>query len=84
MDRYKYMHMPLKISPQHVIDQYDLNRKAENGKVYLEIIRSVYGLTQSRKLAIGYLKAKLAQRDTTKYLTLQAYRSTSHVLSSLP
>ena len=50
MDRYEYMYMPLEISPQHVIDQYDLNRKAKNGKVYLEIRRSVYDLPQPGKL----------------------------------
>ena len=47
MDRYKYIHKSLDISPQHVIDQYDLDRKAKNGKVYLEIWRLVYGRLQS-------------------------------------
>ena len=79
MERYKYMHMPLEISPQHLIDQYDLNRKAKNGKVYLEIWCLVYGLSQSGKLADEYLKAKIM-----KYLTLQAHGSTSHVQSNLP
>ena len=60
MDRYEYMHMPLDIFPQHVIDQYDLARHAKNGKVYLEIRRSIYGLPQSGKLANDFLKKKLA------------------------
>ena len=33
MDRYEYMHMPLEVFPQPVIDQYDLARNARNGKV---------------------------------------------------
>ena len=60
MDRYEYMHMPLEIFPQHMIDHYNLNRKAKSRKVYLEIRRSVYGLTQSGKLVDEYLKGKLA------------------------
>ena len=58
MDRYKYMHMPFKTFPQHVIKQYDLARKATNEKVYLEIRRLIYGLPQPGKLANDYLKAK--------------------------
>ena len=60
MDRYEYMHMPLEVFPQHVIDQYDLVRKTKNGKVYLEICRSIHGLPQSGKLANDFLKKKLA------------------------
>ena len=30
IDRNKYMHMPLEIFPQHMIEQYDLNRKAKD------------------------------------------------------
>ena len=61
MTRYEYIHMPLKIFPHHMIDQYDLNREAKNRKVYLEIWRLVCGLPQSGNLiANEYLKAKLA------------------------
>jgi hypothetical protein len=34
MDRYEYMRMPLRIIPEHVIDQYNLREKAKNGFVY--------------------------------------------------
>ena len=51
MLRHKYMHMPLEIFLQHVVEQYDLVRKAKNGKAYLEIHCSIYGLPQSEKLA---------------------------------
>lgn len=34
MDRYEYMKMPLRIIPEHIIDQYDLRSKAKNGYVY--------------------------------------------------
>ena len=58
MDRYEYMHIPLDVFPQHVIDQYDLARHAKNRKVYLEIRRSIYGLPQSGKLANDFLQKK--------------------------
>ena len=51
---------PWRFFPQHMTDQFDLNRKAKDGKVYSEIRRSVYGLPQSGKHANEYLKAKLA------------------------
>ena len=54
------MHIPLEIFPPHLIDQYDLVRKAKNGKIYLEIRRLIYGLPQSGKLANYFLKKKLA------------------------
>ena len=44
MHRYEYIYMPLEISPEHTIEQIDLNSKAKNGKFYLEIRGSVYGL----------------------------------------
>ena len=52
--------MPLEIFPQHIVEQYDLNSKAKDGKVYLEIRKPIYGLSQSGKLSKGYLRAKLA------------------------
>ena len=60
MLRYEYIHMHLEISLQHALEQYDLDRKAKNGEVYLKIQYSIYGLTQSGNLTNEYLKAKLA------------------------
>ena len=51
--------MKLTDFPEHIIEQYDLNRKAKNGFVYIEIRRSIYGLPQSGRLANDYLRKKL-------------------------
>ena len=44
MYRYYYMRMTLKVFPQNIIDQYNLNEKERNGFIYFEIRRSVYSL----------------------------------------
>ena len=61
MDRYKYMHMPLKIIPEHIIEQYNLREKAKNGYVYMEIRRAMYGFPQTGILANRLLKQCLAK-----------------------
>ena len=50
LDQYEYTKMPLSISPEHVIEQYDLRSKAKNGFVYLEIRKAIYGLPQAGAL----------------------------------
>jgi len=45
--------------PQHTIDQYDLNNKAKNGHVYVEIRKAIYGLPQAGTLANKLLKERL-------------------------
>ena len=60
MERYEYMQILLKVFPQNIIDQYNLNEKETNGFIYLEIRRSVYGLPQSCRLANDYPNNKLA------------------------
>jgi hypothetical protein len=60
MNLYEYMKMPLDVFPQHVREQYDLDRKAKNGYVYLEIRRAIYGLPQSGALANKLLRQRLA------------------------
>jgi hypothetical protein len=37
MERYEYMHLPLAILPQEIIDAYNLDDIAHNGNVYVEI-----------------------------------------------
>ena len=59
LDRFEYMQMKLTDFPKHIIEQYDLNRKAKNGFVYIEIRQSIYGLPQSGRLANNYLREKL-------------------------
>jgi hypothetical protein len=61
MDRYEYMRMPLRIIPDHIIEQYNLRSKAKNGFVYMEIRRAMYGLPQAGMLANKLLKQRLAK-----------------------
>jgi hypothetical protein len=37
--------------PQETIEKYDLNEMAQDGKVYIEIKKGMYGLPQSGILA---------------------------------
>ena len=60
LDRYKYMKLPLSVFPEHIKGQYNLEKKAKNGYVYVEIGRSIYGLPQAGKLANTALKGHLA------------------------
>ena len=61
LDRYEYMRIPLRIIPEHLIQQYDLRSKAKNGFVYIEIRRAMYGLPQAGILANKLLKQRLAK-----------------------
>ena len=60
MEEYEYMLMPLHLFPQHTIDQYKLQENAQNGQVYLEVRRAIYGLPQAGALANKQLKKFLA------------------------
>ena len=44
MDRYEYMNMPLALFPDHIVKQYNLGEKTQNGFVYLEMKKAIYGL----------------------------------------
>ena len=59
LDRYEYMKMKIEISPQHIIDQYNMNEKAHKGNVWLEICKAIYGLSQAVILANKQLREKL-------------------------
>ena len=52
--------MILKVFPNDIIYQYNLNEKKRNGFIYLEIRRIVYGLPQAWRLENKYLKKNLA------------------------
>jgi hypothetical protein len=45
------MTIPLAYFPQWIVDQYNLNLHALNGKVHLELRRAVWGLPQAGILA---------------------------------
>ena len=59
LDRYEYMKLPLSVFPEHIKRQYNLEKKAKNGYVYVKIRRSIYGLPQAGKLANTALKEHL-------------------------
>jgi hypothetical protein len=55
--------------PQETIDKYDLIELAQDGKVYIEIQKGIYGLPQA-----GILANELLQRNLAK----DGYRPTQH------
>jgi hypothetical protein len=60
LEYYKYMTIPLVYLPPCIVDQYNLNLHALNGKVHLELRRAVWGLPQVGILANKQLQQKLA------------------------
>ncbi len=75
LDRYEYMEMPISLSPQDIIEHYDLRNKALNGYVYMEICKGMYGLPQPGILANKLLKKRLARHG---YFELPAYGNMTH------
>jgi hypothetical protein len=69
LGRFEYMVINLVSLPQEMIEKYDLNTLAQDGKVYIEIQRGMYGLPQA-----GILDNKLLQRNLAK----DGYRPTTH------
>ena len=59
LDRYKYMKIPIVLSPQHTIEQYNLLHHVKGGYVYLKIQKAIYGLPQAGILANKQLWEKL-------------------------
>ena len=60
MDRYEYMKMPISIFPEHTKKQYDMEKYATNGFIYLEIRSAIYSLPQGGVLANKLLRKRLA------------------------
>ena len=69
MDRYEYMRMPLDVFPEHTKKQYELEKHAKNGYVYLEIRRAIYGLPQSGALGNKLLRKRLALVWMSKWIS---------------
>ena len=72
LDRPEYMRMPLDLIPEDFQNAYQLQEKAKNGYVYMEIQKGMYGLPQAGILANKLLKEQLANTFTLKCHTLQA------------
>ena len=51
MDRYEYMFIPYADIPQDIRAQYNLSDFVNNGRIYVELHKSIYGLPQAGKLA---------------------------------
>jgi hypothetical protein len=69
LGRFQYMVINLASLPQETIEKYDLNELAQDGKVYIEIQKGMYGLPQA-----GILTNELLQRNLAK----DGYRPTTH------
>ena len=47
IDHYKYMQLTFDIIPQDVINEYNITGIAHNKKVYIAILKGMYGLSQA-------------------------------------
>ena len=61
MDRYEYTKLPLGITPEEIIQQYNLINLEHKGFVYMEIQKRMYGLTQAGKIANDKIKLHLSK-----------------------
>jgi hypothetical protein len=61
LGRFEYMVINLSLLPQETIDKYDLIELAQDGKVYIEIQKGMYGLPQAGILANEFLQRNLAK-----------------------
>ena len=68
MKVFEYMRLPISIIPQEIIDKYNLRDLAEDGWVYIEIQKGMYGLKQAGILANKLLAKRL---DKTGYYLCQ-------------
>ncbi len=59
LDRFKYMKMPLVLFPDWIKKQYNMDKYAYNGFVYLEMRRAIWGLPQAGILANKLLRQRL-------------------------
>jgi hypothetical protein len=57
---FEYMQMPLVVFPDWIKQQYQLDRHAHKGQVYLRLERAVWGLPQAGILANKLLRTRLA------------------------
>jgi hypothetical protein len=69
LGRFEYMVINLASLPQETIEKYDLNKLAQDRKVYIEIQKGMYGLPQA-----GILANELLHRNLAK----DGYRPTTH------
>ena len=59
LPRPEYVRMKIADIPQEFIDEYNLHKFVRDGWIYFKIVRGVYGLPQSGKLAYDQLRTRL-------------------------
>ncbi len=57
----EFMRLPLKIMPQEIIDKNELQDLTEDGWVYCQIMRGMYGLPHTGLIANKQLKKYLKE-----------------------
>ena len=72
MEIYEYIHILLKLIPEEIVKQYSLLELVNNdGYIYMELGRGMYGLAQAEKLAYEQLST---------HLTKNGYYPSKHTL----
>ena len=69
MERFECMILKMEEIPENVIEKYELKAKKEDGQVYVEIRKGMYGLPQAGILAQKLLEKRLKINDTTNQFT---------------
>jgi hypothetical protein len=59
MERLEYMRIPIHLIPDEIIQEYDAIKFVDNGFVYIEIVKGMYGLAQAELLANKLLAKRL-------------------------
>ena len=59
LDRPDFIHLPIKVIPQEIIDQYKLNDMLINGWVYVRIECGMYGITVAGRTANDLLVKRM-------------------------
>ena len=60
MKKYQYMRIPLKYFTQEIRDKYIITKIAQDGYVYIEIRKGMYGLKKAGILEFNYLVENLS------------------------
>jgi hypothetical protein len=67
LDRYEYVRIPINLVPSEIIDEYKVKDKVtDDGFIYAEIRKGMYGLPQAGILANKLLKARLEPHGYTE------------------
>ena len=81
LGRYEYMKMLLSLFPSWTREQYNLDKLAKNGFVYLEMRRAVWGLPQAGILANKLLQKRLLPHGYYECKHTRAYGNILPALS---